>query len=343
MRVPRLAEKLARQLFPEAHEEFIGALFGERDYAPCVMWLKDRPSPSPFETVDRPDWAPSFVDFLAPGQRPGQSEWQEQGALYVLDPSSVAEASILLNVPGQVRSVLDVCSAPGGKGIFAWRMFAPGLLAANDALRKRLGMLAYNLERCQVEPSLMLSEDPSSLKEHLAGQFDLAIVDAPCSGQSMAAKGKESGGGYHPATVNQNSNRQKRILACAAATVAPGGALAYMTCTYSPEENEEVVSWLLKRFPEFEPVPLGRLAPLQSHLTDIPCARVWPHVGPGAGGFSCLLRRTGGEAAPIDHEWLAERSVPKSREASGSKASESRTKARQERPTRRQKESIDEE
>jgi 16S rRNA C967 or C1407 C5-methylase (RsmB/RsmF family) len=147
------------------------------------------------------------------------------------------------------------------------------------------------------------------MTEPLEGQFDLVIVDAPCSGQSMAAKGKESGGGFHPATVNQNSNRQKRILACVAPCVKPGGCLAYMTCTYSPEENEEVVAWLLKKMPEFRPVPLGRMEPLQSHLTDIPCVRVWPHTGPGAGGFSCLLQREGGAEFQLNEDWLQRRSL----------------------------------
>lgn len=298
-----MAEKLAAKLLPGEADDFLGALFGGRDYAPCALWTGPRVEAA-FELGAKPAWAPDFVDFLAPGQRPGQSEWQEKGELYVLDPSSVAEASILQNIGGRVDSVLDVCSAPGGKGIFAWRLLSPSLLVANDALRKRLGMLAFNLDRCRVQPALMISHDPSTLKERLEGQFDLVVVDAPCSGQSMAAKGKESGGGFHPATVNQNSNRQKRILACSAACVKPGGWLAYMTCTYSPEENEEVIAWLLKRFPEFRAVELGPMAELQTHLADLPCVRVWPHRGPGAGGFSCLMQRMEGEELDLDLEWL---------------------------------------
>jgi 16S rRNA C967 or C1407 C5-methylase (RsmB/RsmF family) len=305
-----LAEKLAGRILGDEAPDFLQALFGGRDYGPCGIWVHPRPDELPLKRGQKPDWAPEFVDFFAMGERPGQSSHQEDGSLYVLDPSSVAEASVLQKAPS-AQTILDVCSAPGGKGIFAWRMFQPELLVANDPLSKRLGMLSFNLERCRIAPSIMTSVDPAGLSDPLEGQFDLVIVDAPCSGQSMAAKGKESGGGFHPATVNMNSNRQKRILGHSARCVRPGGHLAYMTCTYSPEENEQVVAWLLKKYPEFKPVPLGAMEPLQSHLTDLPCVRIWPHRGPGAGGFSCLLRREGGEEFELNRDWLESRALPR--------------------------------
>lgn len=322
MEPPRLAVKLANKLLGSEAEAFLAGLYGERDYAPALMWTHGRPEESPFELAPKPSWAPEFIDFSAPGQRPGQSDLQEKGDLYVLDPSSVAEGSVLqgITLTGHPvpKSILDVCSAPGGKGIFAWRLFQPDLLVANDALRKRLGMLNFNLIRCRVQESLMTSCDPQGLSDPLEGQFDLVIVDAPCSGQSMAAKGKEAGGGFHPATVNQNSNRQKRIIGHSAMTVKPGGFLAYMTCTYSPEENEDVIRWLRRKMPEFVPVALPHMTDMQSHLADFPCIRVWPHKGPGAGGFSCLLQRQGGDEYELNREWLEARKLgPKGGESLG--------------------------
>lgn len=313
MEPPRLAIKLANKLLGNEADAFLEGLYGEREYAPSLLWTKERPDPNPFELADKPAWVPDFIDFSAPGQRPGQSDLQEKGDLYVLDPSSVAEASVLrgitLSGAAAPKSVLDVCSAPGGKGIFSWRLFQPSLLVANDALRKRLGMLNFNLIRCGIQPCIMTSCDPQGLADPLEGQFDLVVVDAPCSGQSMAAKGKEAGGGFHPATVNQNSNRQKRILGHSARTVKPGGYIAYMTCTYSPEENEDVIRWLRKKMPEFVPVDLPHMTDMQSHLADFPCIRVWPHKGPGAGGFACLLQRQGGEEYELNMEWLRARSL----------------------------------
>jgi 16S rRNA C967 or C1407 C5-methylase (RsmB/RsmF family) len=119
---------------------------------------------------------------------------------------------------------------------------------------------------------------------------DVVIVDAPCSGQSLLGRGKESPGCFHPATINMNSNRQKRILANSAAVVSPGGYLAYLTCTYSMKENEEVVRWFLKKFPMFAPQKVDALAGHESCYCEFPCYRLWPHDGEGAGGFAAILK-----------------------------------------------------
>jgi 16S rRNA C967 or C1407 C5-methylase (RsmB/RsmF family) len=87
-----------------------------------------------------------------------------------------------------------------------------------------------------------------------------------------------------------NANRQRRILANAVQLVAPGGYLAYITCTYSVKENENNVRWLLGKHPRFQPLEVTELRAFQSHLADIPCYRLWPQGGIGAGGFSAVLR-----------------------------------------------------
>ncbi len=123
--------------------------------------------------------------------------------------------------------------------------------------------------------------------------MDVVVVDAPCTGQSLLAKGETAPGCFHPVQINKNANRQRRILANAAQAVAPEGYLAYMTCAYSPEENEDTIAWLLARFPQFQPVIVPALHLFQSHLTDLPCYRMMPQDGLGAGAFTCLLRHSG--------------------------------------------------
>jgi len=128
----------------------------------------------------------------------------------------------------------------------------------------------------------------------------VVIVDAPCSGQSLLAKGSQVPGCFHPVTMNKNANRQKRILANSAQIVAPQGYLAYMTCTYAPAENEQVCEWFLNRFPDFQPAVVPHLAPFQSHLTALPCYRLWPHQGLGAGGFTALFQNQAvGDTSPL--------------------------------------------
>ena len=100
-------------------------------------------------------------------------------------------------------------------------------------------------------------------------------------------------GAFHPSTVNRNSNRQKRILANAASVTAPGGYLAYMTCTFAKEENEQVIEWLLKRDSSFSLVEVSSLEQYQSPYSPLHCYRFWPFDTVGAGGFAALLRREG--------------------------------------------------
>jgi len=111
-----------------------------------------------------------------------------------------------------------------------------------------------------------MSLDAKILAKIIPKTAGLAIVDAPCSGQSLLAKGISNPGCFHPVTINKNANRQKRILANSAQLVAPQGYLAYMTCTYAIAENEQVCAWFLNRFPQFVPVVVPDLVPYQSHL-----------------------------------------------------------------------------
>jgi 16S rRNA C967 or C1407 C5-methylase (RsmB/RsmF family) len=222
----------------------------------------------------------------------------EEGYYYCLDFSSVFAAMTLSAIAGPVETVLDICSAPGGKGIFAWRMLRPERLICNEVIKKRTGVLIANLRRCGVGPVEVISADTSVLATAWPAMADVVMVDAPCSGQSLVARGKESPGCFHPATINMNANRQRRIIANSAATVAPGGYLAYMTCTYSEKENEGVLRWLLKQLPHFKPREVPALVGRESRLADFPCYRLFPQSGEGAGAFATLLRNEKSDAAP---------------------------------------------
>lgn len=299
---------MSRRLFDGAaqQQEFVEALQAPRPFPPCILWCRERPDTLPFETLPPLSWQPPFVDRLAVGARPGSHPLHEAGAYYVLDFSSVFAASTLLDLAGPTDVVLDLCAAPGGKSVFAWRVLRPARLLSNEVVGKRLGGLIANLRRCGVADATVLHAEPRLLAERLPRTAQVVIVDAPCTGQSLLAKGDPAPGCFFPSTINGCANRQRAILAQAAALVAPGGWLAYMTCTYSPEEDEDVGAWLLKRFPQFAPVPVPRLASSQSHLADWPCYRLWPQSGLGAGAFTALFQNQDeGQAEALDEDALA--------------------------------------
>jgi 16S rRNA C967 or C1407 C5-methylase (RsmB/RsmF family) len=285
--------RLAKSLFAdeETQEAFVRAVSQSQAACPSVIWTQEKPCPTPFETREAASWQPSFVEALAEESvSPGSLPLHNAGLYYCLDFSSVFSASVILGAVPPPKIILDLCASPGGKSIFAWRAFSPHLLVSNEVIGKRTGPLIANLKRCGVRNAVVTRLDSQDFAESYPSAFDLVIVDAPCSGQSLPAKGIEATGAYHPVTINMNANRQKRIIANSSRVVAPGGFLAYMTCTYSREENEGILEWLLKRQPKLQPVGVPHLSPYQSHLAAFPCYRLWPFQGMGAGGFTALLR-----------------------------------------------------
>ncbi|MBE9016204.1 RsmB/NOP family class I SAM-dependent RNA methyltransferase [Chroococcidiopsidales cyanobacterium LEGE 13417] len=284
--------KLSRRLFDDstAQEQFIQALTQPQSFPTCIIWCRQKPESLPFAVTTAITWQPAFVDCVSPGEKLGKFPLHEDGYYYCLDFSSVFAASTLLAISEPISTILDMCAAPGGKGIFAWKALQPELLISNEVIGKRLGMLISNLKRCQISPAAVTNIDPQIWSQRLPHTCNLAIVDAPCTGQSLLAKGDKALGCFHPTLIHKNASRQKRILANSAQVVAPQGYLAYMTCTYSIEENEQVCEWFLARFPQFQPVSISHLERYQSHLTTIPCYRLFPQDGMGAGAFTALFQ-----------------------------------------------------
>lgn len=300
-------KKLAADLFvsPAERDAFVQSLVAPPTFDTAVLWLDERPTKLPFPTRRMGSWQPEFVDCVAIDHRPGQHILHQQGAYYCLDVSSVFAACVLEAMATHPHRVMDLCASPGGKIVFAWRRFRPEVLVANEVIGKRTAALISNFRRCRIRPSVVLTRDSSILAETCTGAVDLVIVDAPCSGQSLIARGKPSPGCFHPATINRNANRQRRILACASRIVAPGGYLAYLTCTYARKENENNAAWLMKQAPHFRPVAVEKLAGFLSNLADFPCYRLWPQQAIGAGAFAVLLQnQSSGPRHPLRLEPL---------------------------------------
>jgi 16S rRNA C967 or C1407 C5-methylase (RsmB/RsmF family) len=287
----RLAEKLFEG--SDEREAFIGSLMRPSEGKPAVILLGPPVGSLRFQTP--PIWLPEFARVVADGERPGKSPEHERGELYCLDASSLFCASVFSTLPAQGGFVVDLCAAPGGKSIAAFAALRPRFLLCNEVIRKRTAQLISNLRRCRVSPSVVTSLDPRDLELRIRSCADLVIVDAPCSGQSLLARGIASPGCFHSATVGMNAKRQRRILAHASGMVAPGGVCAYMTCTFSLDENERSCEWFLRKFPSFSAIEIPHLASYRSNLTTLPCYRLFPHNGEGSGGFVCVMKRSAEE------------------------------------------------
>ncbi len=292
--------RLCRQLALEGDSaaSFLAALkSGKHSRSALVLSPRaaaDYQPPFPcINTEADPNWAwlppRVFIPEIA-GCKPASYDDYREGKYYLLDLSSCWESAPLSCVPTPSRS-LDLCAAPGGKTMLMHGRYAASEKhVANEVHAARRGILRQNVELCGL-PRLEVTGLRPDQWASSGELFDLILADAPCSGQSLLAKGIKNTGCLGASMVNGNAKRQKGILLAALSCLAPGGHLLYSTCTYTTEENEKVMAYLLKRHPHLQAVEIELLEPFRSTLCSFPAYRLLPAHGFGAGGFCCLLQR----------------------------------------------------
>ncbi len=225
---------------------------------------------------ERVSWADNAFYFGA-GAQPGKHPYHEAGLYYIQEPSAMSAAALLAPRPGE--RVLDLCAAPGGKTTqMASAMRQSGLLVANEIHPVRAKALSQNIERMGIRNVVVTNEESGRLAARLGAYFHRILVDAPCSGEGMFRKNPDAAAEWSKEQVLLCAKRQKEILANAAEMLLPGGKLLYSTCTFSREENEDVIGWFLEEHPEF---------------TLEKSVRLWPHKVRGEGHFAALLARKG--------------------------------------------------
>ena len=223
------------------------------------------------------------------------SEWTG-GYVYSQDPSAMYPAQFAQVQAGQ--RVLDLCAAPGGKSTaLAQALNNQGILVANEISSSRASNLRENLERWGATNVLITNEDSADLAKVFPNYFDKIIVDAPCSGEGMFRKDPEAIKYWSQDYVLTCQSRQKEILTEAIKMLKPNGELIYSTCTFSPEEDEQIVEWLVKTYnfqlQELEKVPgmtPGMPEWTVSNLSEVSKAgRFWFQNGVGEGQFVAYL------------------------------------------------------
>lgn len=172
-----------------------------------------------------------------------------QGLFHVQDLSSQLCAAALDPHPGM--TVLDLCSAPGGKTFtVAQRMENRGRILARDLHPHRLKLVEDGASRLGLTIVETQPGDATRPAPDLAGQFDRVLCDVVCSGFGTLRRKPEIR--YKPLdSVKELPGLQYAILQTAAACLAPGGKLVYSTCTLNPAENDRVVERFLAEHPGF--------------------------------------------------------------------------------------------
>ncbi|MEO0142741.1 MAG: RsmB/NOP family class I SAM-dependent RNA methyltransferase, partial [candidate division WOR-3 bacterium] len=186
----------------------------------------------------------------------GNNFTHQLGLIYVQEVASMIPAVVLDPKPEDV--VLDLCAAPGSKTTqIAQMMENKGLIVANEIDYKRLSSLIYNVKKCGLLNEVLISMPGEKIGEVLPNYFDKILLDAPCSAEGTIRRSKKVL--YHWGTKNiqKMSHIQKGLIVSAFRSLKPGGVMVYSTCTIAPEENEGVIDYLLKKFPEAEILPIN--------------------------------------------------------------------------------------
>ena len=223
------------------------------------------------------------------------------GAYYVQEASSMLIWEMLRQAVGSNTHcrVLDLCAAPGGKSTLLASYFTDGLIVSNEVIKQRVSILYENITKWGHANTVITNNDAADFAR-LENYFDVLLIDAPCSGSGLFRKDANAVHEWSTGNVNLCSGRQQRIIADALPALKQNGLLIYSTCSYSREENEDILKWMLHEFAletvDIDFPPEWGVTKTGSGNTNAAGFRCWPHKMKGEGFFIAALRKKSGEA-----------------------------------------------
>jgi 16S rRNA (cytosine967-C5)-methyltransferase len=227
-----------------------------------------------------------------PAVREGRARVQDEGSQLV---------ALALSRARPVRAGerwLDLCAGPGGKAaLLAAEAVGRATLVANEVVPARAGLVRSALAIFADPPEVIVG-DGRELGRRRPGQFDRILLDAPCTGLGALRRRPEARWRRTPADVPALTALQLELVASAAEALAPGGILAYATCSPHPAETRAVVAHAVDRLGLTAldtPAVLGRIATAPLGLSGSASAQLWPHRHGTDAMFLALLEKPAGD------------------------------------------------
>jgi len=222
------------------------------------------------------------------------------GCYYVQEASSMLLEQALKQTVDLTKSlkVLDLCAAPGGKSTHIHSLISKeSLLVSNEVIRSRANVLKENVIKWGCENVVVTNNDPKDFSK-LEEYFDVIVIDAPCSGSGLFRKDTDTIKEWNENNVQLCSQRQQRIIADVWNSLKKDGILIYSTCSYSKEEDEEILKWISENFPVEN--KLLKTDDGWGIIESEGGYRCWPDKVSGEGFFlACFQKMDGGNEKSI--------------------------------------------
>jgi 16S rRNA (cytosine967-C5)-methyltransferase len=241
----------------------------------------------------------SPVAAASPGGDPAALPLVASGRARVQDEGSQLAALALSRArpvePGE--RWLDLCAGPGGKAalLAAEALRGGAVLEANELVPARAGLVRRALEVFGEAAPVVHEGDGVAFAAAHPGAFDRILLDAPCTGLGALRRRPEARWRKTPDDLAALVPLQAALLDAAAAALAPGGILAYVTCSPHLAETRDQVAAALDRHPGLRaldtPAALARIATRDLALPEATSAQLWPHRHGTDAMFIRLLQR----------------------------------------------------
>lgn len=227
-----------------------------------------------------------------PGLLPTYTSSFQEGLFTIQGESSALVAPLLK--PQEDETVIDLCSAPGGKTThLAELMKDRGLVYAVEINQNRMRMVEEAAARLGLQSVRFLSVDGRNIDRQDLPRPASVLVDAPCSGLGVIRRLPEIKWRRRKQDLYRLQKLQLELLSAAARLLPPGGKLLYAVCSNQPEETDQVTAAFNSTHPEFMLEQLKTFLPpvLQKEQDHTGPVHIWPHCHEIDGFFIALWRK----------------------------------------------------